>query len=108
MLKIEKGKKSESSAEDTYKPTIKWFAAMDYIMKIPFHPTPHPKCSFYLHIQPEVIPQKVFLLTLLSLYEPLAVVNFAVTHIIVGRKGGSGTCVRGRATVIGVQIATVW
>ena len=33
-LKIEKSKKSGSSTDDVYKPSIKWFDSMDYIMKI--------------------------------------------------------------------------
>lgn len=31
--KIEKSKKSGASADDVYKPSIKWFDIMDYIMK---------------------------------------------------------------------------
>lgn len=34
LLKIEKSKKSGCGTDDIYKPSIKWFDAMDYIMKI--------------------------------------------------------------------------
>lgn len=34
LLKIEKSKKSGSGTDDMYKPSIKWFDIMDYIMKI--------------------------------------------------------------------------
>lgn len=34
LLKIEKSKKSGSGTDEIYKPSIKWFDAMDYIMKI--------------------------------------------------------------------------
>lgn len=34
LLKIEKSKKSGSGTDEIYKPSIKWFDSMDYIMKI--------------------------------------------------------------------------
>lgn len=34
LLKIEKSKKSGSGTDEIYEPSIKWFDAMDYIMKI--------------------------------------------------------------------------
>lgn len=34
ILKIEKSKKSRSGTDEIYKPSIKWFDSMDYIMKI--------------------------------------------------------------------------
>lgn len=34
VLKIEKSKKSISGTDEVYKPIIKWFDSMDYIMKI--------------------------------------------------------------------------
>lgn len=34
ILKIEKSKKSGSGTDEVYKPSIKWFDSMDYIMKI--------------------------------------------------------------------------
>ena len=34
VMKIEKSRKSGSATDDIYKPSIKWFDSMDYIMKI--------------------------------------------------------------------------
>ncbi|XP_056643925.1 uncharacterized protein LOC130449890 [Diorhabda sublineata] len=34
LIKIEKSKKSGSGTDDIYKPSIKWFDIMDYIMKV--------------------------------------------------------------------------
>lgn len=34
ILKIEKSKRSGNSPNEIYKPTIKWFDSMDYIMKV--------------------------------------------------------------------------
>lgn len=34
LIKIEKSKKSGNGTDDIYKPSIKWFDIMDYIMKV--------------------------------------------------------------------------